>query len=107
MPVLTIDIAFDTNTNNKQEQVMQVQWSNPIETKVDVEQVAGKAVTQTAMVTWFGQVVKPPERLMFVTMNASVSAEIQYLSAMAELDYDEIKAEGVELALVGAEVGNY
>ena len=44
---------------------------------------------------------------MFVTMNASVSAEIQYLSAMAELDYDEIKAEGVELALVGAEVGNY
>ena len=49
--MLTIDIAFDTNTNNKQEQVMQVQWSNPIETKVDVEQVAGKAVTQTAMVT--------------------------------------------------------
>ena len=68
--------------------------------KADSEHEAGEAVTQSAKVTQFGQIVNPPERLM---MNVTVSAVvIQHLSAIAELDSDEIKAESEELAFVGA-----
>ena len=43
---------------------------------------------------------------MIDTMNVPVlAAEIQYFSVLVELDNDEIKAESVELALVGAGIG--
>ena len=74
--------------------------------KADDKHVAGEAVTQAAVVIWFDQIVNPPERLMIDTMNVPVSAaEIQYFSVLVELDNDDIKAESVELALVGAGIG--
>jgi hypothetical protein len=58
------------------------------------------------MVTQFGQIVKPPKRLMIVPMNVSVSAaEIQYLSPVAELDNNDMNAENVVLALVRTGIG--
>ena len=82
-----------------------VQWANPISSTATDEPEAGEAVTQIASVTRSGRMVKQPERLIEM-MDVSVSAaEIRYLQAMAELDNTEVKAESMELALVGAGIG--
>ena len=86
---------------------MQFWWANPIDMKADEEHVAGEVAAQPAMVAWFGQIVKPPKRLMIDTINVSVSAVgTWYLCEMVELDNDEIKAENVEHAFVGFGFGD-